>query len=222
MAYQRGSIGSYQEWADDVDDQSYAFEQWLPFFEKSLNYTPPDMSKRAQNATPDVDLDTLGIGDGPLSATFSNYANAMSSYVQKGLAEIGIPSIQGFTSGYLNGSSYVVENINATTQERESSETAFLRPALGRPNLIVYQQTMGMQILFDSNKKAVGVKANQGDDTFTLSANQEVIVSAGAFQSPQLLMVSGVGPKEVLDQHNIPVIADRPGVGQNMWVSLRS
>ena len=54
---------------------------------------------------------------------------------------------------------------------------------------------------------------------YSLSARKEVIVSAGIFQSPQLLMVSGIGPRATLSQYNIPVVADRPGVGQNMWVS---
>ena len=53
---------------------------------------------------------------------------------------------------------------------------------------------------------------------YTLSARKEVVVSAGAFQSPQLLMVSGIGPLETLTKYGIPIVADRPGVGQNMWV----
>ena len=62
---------------------------------------------------------------------------------------------------------------------------------------------------------------NTGGKEYILSAKKEVILSAGAFQSPQLLMVSGVGPAATLQKHNIPVVADRAGVGQNMWVSER-
>jgi choline dehydrogenase len=76
--------------------------------------------------------------------------------------------------------------------------------------------TKAMQVLFDENKRATGVKVQSAGRNYTLSAKHEVILSSGVFHSPQLLMVSGVGPRETLKQHNIPLIADRPGVGQNM------
>ncbi|GME32268.1 GMC oxidoreductase [Neofusicoccum parvum] len=216
MAYHRGTVGTYQKWAEQVGDDSYTFDNFAPFFEKSLNFTPPK-SSRAANATPEYDLATLGKGDGPLSLTFSNYANAMASWVQKGFAEIGIAAQKGFTSGALNGSSYVLENIDATLQTRESSETAFLQPALAKTSLMVYQSTLAKKIVFDGDKKATGVEVDSDGVQYTLAAAKEVIVSAGAFQSPQLLMVSGVGPKATLDQFGIPVVADLAGVGQNMW-----
>ena len=218
MAYQQGSKGSYEQWANQVGDSDYTYENFLPFFKKSLNYTSPS-NARAANATPDYDAASFGSGGGPLSVTFSNYANAMSSWVEKGLDAIGISPIQGFTSGQLNGSSYVLETIDYTKQTRESSETAFLRPAIKSTSLKVYPSTMAKRILFNSKKKAEGVLVSSDGSEYTLSAKKEVIVSAGAFQSPQLLMVSGVGPKATLKKHNIPVVADRPGVGQNMWVS---
>ena len=219
MTYQRGTIGSYKQWADLVGDESYNFKHFLPYFEKSLHFTPPDQTKRAQNATPQYDLSTLGNGKGPLSVTFANYAQAFSSWAQKGLVEIGIHPINGFTSGKLFGSSYTVNTIQASTMVRDSSETAFLQPSLKNPNLYVFQSTLGKKIIFDANKRATGVQVDTNGKVYTLSANKEVILSAGAFQSPQLLMVSGVGPKATLAKHNIPLVADRPGVGQNMWVS---
>jgi choline dehydrogenase len=216
MAYHRGSRGSYKKWADRVGDESYTFDNFGPYFEKSLNFTAPKGS-RALNASAEYDLKTLGNGTGPLSITFSNYANAMASWVQKGLAEIGIHPQRGFTSGTLDGSSYVVENIDATLQTRESSETAYLQPALTKTGLMVFQSTLAKKILFDSNKRATGVVLkSDGRGPYVLSARNEIIVSAGAFQSPQLLMVSGVGPKAMLKRHGIPIVAERPGVGQNM------
>ncbi|KAL6719409.1 hypothetical protein ACLMJK_003649 [Lecanora helva] len=217
MAYQRGTVDSYRMWADRVGDQDYSWTNFLPYFEKSLNFTPPDMNKRAANATPEYDTATLGQGNGPLSATFTNYAQAFSSWVQKGLSEIGVYPRKGFTSGQLLGSAYVLNTIEPTLQTRESSETAFLQPALANPNLIVYTQTLAKQIIFDSNKVANAVQIDTAGEVYNLHARKEVIVSAGTFQSPQLLMVSGVGPRASLSQFNIPVVADRPGVGQNMW-----
>ncbi|MCJ1249030.1 hypothetical protein MMC30_006252 [Trapelia coarctata] len=217
MAYHLGTKDSYQMWADAVGDDSYTYENWLPFFKKSIHYTPPDMTKRAANATPNVDLSTLGDAHGPLSLTFSNWAQAASSYVQKGFAELGIMPINGFTSGKLIGSAYVLETINATTQTRDSSETSFLQSQLHNYNLMVYQSTLAKRVLFDSNKTATGVVVDSEGLQYTLAAKREVILSAGAFQSPQLLMVSGVGPKATLEKHGIPVLSELPGVGQNMW-----
>ncbi|KAI9654952.1 MAG: hypothetical protein M1821_005705 [Bathelium mastoideum] len=217
MAYQRGSQDSYNEWANLVGDSSYQWHSFLPYFEKSLDFTPPDASKRAANATPQYDRSSLGPGDGPLSVTFSNYAQAISSWVQKGLAEIGIYPREGFTSGQLFGSSYVLETIQASNQLRETSETGFLQPALSRTNLIVFVESLATRIVFDNTQTATGVEVNSAGKQYTLTANKEVILSAGAFQSPQLLMVSGVGPTATLQKYGIPVVTDRAGVGQNMW-----
>ena len=218
MAYHRSTKGAYQKWARQVGDESYEFENWLPFFEKSLRYTPPDMAKRAANATPDVDLSHLASGTGPLSITVANYANTASSWVKKAFHSIGISPIDGFTSGSLIGSSYVLGTINASTQTRDSSETSFLRTSLQNPRLTVYQSTLGKKILFRNGTQASGVLVESAGMVYTLRARKEVIISAGAFQSPQLLMVSGVGPSHILTKYEIPIVADRPGVGQNMWV----
>lgn len=153
-----------------------------------------------------------------MDITFPNYALSFSTWIQKGLEVIGIKPINGFTSGRLLGSSFNIATINQTTGLRESSETAFLQPALGRPNLVVYIHTLAKRILLE-NATATGVLVDTDDRTLTISAKREVILSAGALQSPQLLMVSGIGPKMTLQQHNIPVIKESPGVGQNLWVS---
>lgn len=216
MAYQRGTTEAYQRWADEVDDQSYTFNALLPFFEKSLNFTPPNNAKRGLNATPQYDTRTLGAGGQPLDITFPNYALSFSTWIQKGLEVIGIKPINGFTSGQLLGSSFNIATINQTTGLRESSETAFLQPALDRPNLVVYTHTLAKKILFE-NTTATGVLVDTGDQILTISAKKEVILSAGTLQSPQLLMVSGIGPKATLQQHNISIISERPGVGQNLW-----
>ncbi|KAH0365104.1 putative choline dehydrogenase, partial [Aureobasidium melanogenum] len=213
MGYLRGTKGSYQQWANMVGDKSYTYDNWLPYFQKSLNFTPPDMTKRASNATPQYDSSSLGRG-GPLSITFPNYAQAMSSWVQKGMQEVGIAVSNGLTSGVLMGSSYVIVTLQGN-QKRESSETAFLTPASSRSNLKVYTNTMAKKIVF-SGKKAKGVLVSTGTQQYTLTAKHEVILAAGAFQSPQLLMVSGIGPAATLSKYNISVITDRPGVGQNL------
>jgi choline dehydrogenase len=221
MAYHRGTKQTYDKWADQVGDKSYTLENWQPFFEKSIKFSAPDTTKRGANATAAYDVSTLSGGEpGPLSVGFSNYAQAPSTWFEKGFSEIGISPIDGFTSGKLLGSSWVLGTINGTTQTRDSSETAFLQPELGRNyNLVVYVSTLGKRIIFDSSKTAKGVAVSTNGLEYVLSANKEVIVSSGAFQSPQLLMVSGVGPASTLAKYKIPLVANRPGVGQNLWVS---
>ena len=220
MAYQRPTVQSQDVWANMVGDNSYKWNKFLPFFEKSLNFTPPDQSTRAKNATPDYDQSNLGDGKGPLQVTFAKWAQPFSSWAQLALKELGINPIKGFTSGSLMGSAYQLLNIDGTLFTRESSETSFLRRSIGTsPNLIVFDSTLAKKVLFNANKKATGVAVDADGRQYTLSARKEVIVSAGAFQSPQFLMVSGIGPAKTLQKFNIPVVADRPGVGQNMQVS---
>lgn len=89
-------------------------------------------------------------------------------------------------------------NINAADQIHESSETAFLQPTLESNSLKVYQSTLEKKVLFDSEKTANGVLVESDGAQYVLSASKEGIVSAGAFQSLQLLVVSGVGPKASL------------------------
>lgn len=177
---------------------------------------PPNESARAANATPLYDTSVMGNCSGPLSVTYSNYAYSFGSWAIKGLQDMGIPQINGFESGSLNGSSFVMSTIDAKTQLRDSSETSFLRQALELPNYTVYQLTQAKKITFDANKNANGVDVDTMGAKYHIGAAKEVIVSSGVFGSPQLLMVSGIGPASTLESLNIPVIADRPGVGQNM------
>lgn len=111
--------------------------------------------------------------------------------------------------------------IDPSGEVRASSEESYLQEsfASGRTNLKVYTHTLAKRVVFAPNStRAVGVEVVSGDwnsaKKYMLSASKEVIISAGAFHSPQLLMVSGVGPKAMLEEFNISVVADRPGVGQ--------
>lgn len=217
MVYQRGTAASYKMWADAVGDQSYAFENFLPWFEKSVKFTPPNQELRFANGTPEYDPTVMGGKDnqGMLSVTFSHYVQAFGTWATRGLQELGFPIIPNFQSGDLLGQSYGMFTINAETMERDSAETAFLRPALAYPNYMVYTQALVKKILFDGNR-ATGVLVDTEGFEYVLSATKEVIVAAGAFQSPQLLMVSGIGPADTLEAHGIPVIANLSGVGQGM------
>ena len=216
MAYQRTTKGALQKWADDVGDPAWTYDNVARYYSKSVSFSPPDMSKRIANATPAYDTSTLGT-DGPLKLAYPNYAQAISTWFSKAMDAVGIRPVQGFTSGALDGSAFLVNAINHTDGNRDSSETAFLRPFLSRRNLFVLNGTLAEKIIFDGNT-ATGVQVSTGNSTSSqlIAAAKEVIVSAGTFQSPQLLQVSGVGPATMLKQHNIPIVADRPGVGREM------
>ena len=125
--------------------------------------------------------------------------------------------IAGFNSGKLIGSAWASATLNPVNQHRSSSQSSFLDEAIRNTDIVVYTQTLGKQILFDSNKTATGVSVVTGGKSYSLRARREIILSAGAFQSPQLLMVSGIGPRRTLETHNIPILSDLPGVGQNLW-----
>jgi choline dehydrogenase len=220
MAYHRGTRQSYAAWADAVGDPSYAFDSFLPFFKKSINYTTPDQHLRAANATvPPANLSAFSGADGPLHVSHANWATPFASWGQLALREIGMPDIPDFSSGELLGSQYVPATLRPDDETRSTSESSYLQQSLADDDsrLEVFVHTLAKKILFDSNNTATGVEVETAGTSYTLNATREVILSAGAVQSPQLLMVSGIGPQSILQEYNISMIADRPGVGSNMW-----
>lgn len=208
-----------QLWADLVHDQSYTFDNALPYFQKTVDFTPPNEKLRGCNATVEYDEDAFDELGYPLQVTYPNYAMSFSSWMKRGLKSIGIHETNGFNSGNLNGSQYSTSTIRASDQKRSSSESAFFRSSSRKRlgTLKIYTSTLAKGIIFDSLKRATGVEVRTGILTYTLNARHEVILSAGVFQSPQLLMVSGIGPADVVEQHGIDVVSNLPGVGQNMW-----
>lgn len=228
MIYNRGTIGSYQEWADLVDDQSWNLSNLLPHFARGVNLTMvnPSNTLRAANASQipsPANPKAYNTSGGPLHISYPNFALPFSSWAALAMQQLGFPVQRDFISGNLLGAQYAPVTVAPDTQFRESSQTAYLQAAVlsGRTNLKVYTHTLAKQVLFSSNKTATGVRVISGNGLpYVLSARSEVIVSAGAFHSPQLLMVSGIGPEEELQNLNISVLANRPGVGQNMWDHL--
>lgn len=212
-----GTIGSYQAWADEVGDQSYTFENLLPYFKKGVSLTPPDNAARV-NGSVTYDPAAFSPTGGPLSVWWPNYASPFDSYATKALAAIGVqPQVQNFQSGSIIGSAWTPSTIDPKLAHRDSSATSYLKLARETTNIKIYTQALAKEILFGPNNTATGVLVNTGGKPFSLMAKKEVILAAGAFQSPQMLMVSGIGPAATLRQHNIAVRKDLPGVGQNLW-----
>ncbi|XPS76669.1 Choline dehydrogenase [Ascochyta lentis] len=223
MIYNRGTYGSQQAWADIVGDDAWTFDSLLPYFSRGIKYWPGDADLRAANASVPPPANDLAFnGTGPLHVSHPDFAQIFASYIDGAMEESGIPFQQDFASGHLLGRQYAPLTIAYPEEERSSSQTSFLRAALlsGRTNLKVYPNMLARRVVFNGTMTAMGVEVEASSygntNTFVLNATREVILSAGAFQSPQLLMVSGIGPRDQLEAHNITVLADRPGVGANM------
>ncbi|ESZ93964.1 hypothetical protein SBOR_5667 [Sclerotinia borealis F-4128] len=219
MAFHRATNGTYQRWADIVGDESYTFANLLPYFMKSVHLTPPNKAKRnTHNATTLYDPSVFSRSGGPLQVSWSNWVDPPFTWFQQAFKAIGLPiSPVNFNSGILSGfAAWIPSTISPSDATRSSSQTSFLTQSIEYPNLVVYTQTKATRILFNGTV-ASGVSVSTQGVNFTLSAKKEVILSAGVFHSPQLLMLSGIGPNETLSQYNISVISDLSGVGQNLW-----
>lgn len=211
----RGTRGTYQAWADMVDDQSYNWDRFLPYFMKSTSLTPPDYSRRQSDSEVAYDhtvFDNLG---GPLQISWPNYAVRWGSNLLEAMQKTGISMTDAFDNGSLLGAAWSASTIDPIKSTRCSSKTAYLEHAIETTSIKVYTQTRAERILFGGNT-AIGVLVTTGGETYKLQANKEVILAAGAIQSPQLLMVSGVGPSQQLAHFDIPVVSNLDGVGQNL------
>jgi choline dehydrogenase len=192
----------------------------LPFFQKSVHLDYPNNAVRVPNASIYPNPAAYGT-TGLVKVSFSNWANTFGSWVKLALSELGLKELPDFVSGNLRGYQYTSQTIDGKTQTRSSSETSYLRDAMAKNSqLQVYKSSLAKQILFDSNQRATGVLVSTAGVRYSLMAAKEVVVSTGAHRSPQLLMVSGIGPQETLQALGIPVLSNLPGVGQNMWVSI--
>jgi choline dehydrogenase-like flavoprotein len=132
--------------------------------------------------------------------------------------EAGIPRVSDFNTGSNEGISYF--QVNQKNGRRWSAARGFLRPALSRPNLKVETQAHATRILFEG-RRAIGVEIRQNGNVRRILARREVVLSAGAIASPQLLQLSGIGNSALLQEHGIPVLHHLPGVGENLQDHLQ-
>ena len=212
-------MGYYKKWANEVNDSSYSFEEFLPYFRKSMHYTPPQ-SKRPDNASvPEPGADVYSSDGGPLEVGYINYPLPFGSWAKLAFQELGFYETAEFNHGYLVDLYQYLTQTIAPDMTRSSSQASYLDWAIAsaRQNMQTYTRTLAKRIIFDGNMTATGVEVTTFDIPYTITATKEVIVSGGAIHSPQLLMVSGIGPASTLQNLSIPVLVDLPGVGQNLW-----
>jgi choline dehydrogenase len=150
---------------------------------------------------------------GPLSVSDLRTINPMSEAFLGACAELGLPLNDDFNGAEQDG--FGRFQVTQKDAQRCSASTGYLRPALTRPNLTVETRAHVTRVLFEG-QRAVGVCYIRDGNVRVARANAEVILSGGTINSPQLLMLSGIGPAAQLEAVGLPVVHDLPGVGQNL------
>ena len=199
MAYVRGHALDYDHWAAN-SLPSWSFAHCLPYFKKSETY--------------DRGADDYRGGDGPLHVTAPTYEdNRLWEVFLAGCQQAGYP-ISADTNGFQQeGFACMDQTIHKG--RRWSTATAFLRPVMGRPNLTVRTGCLTTRILFEGTR-ASGVEYAREGGLTAVQAEREVILSGGALNSPQVLMLSGLGKADDLRALDIPVVLDQPSIGANL------
>ena len=199
MVYTRGNPHDYNSWAA-LGNAGWSYQEVLPYFKKSEN-------NECFGAN-----EYRGVG-GPLNVSFLRSPSPLNNAFIKACNEQGIP-----TNPDYNGAQQYGVSPGQVTQkggERWNAARAYVDPHRQQTNLRVISKAHATQIVFEG-KRAVGVKYSIDGVEHEVKARKEVIVSGGAFGSPQLLMLSGVGPALHLQDLGIPLVHELPGVGQNL------
>ena len=198
LLYVRGQHEDYDRWRQRGND-GWGYDDVLPYFKKAEN----------QQRGPD---DFHGVG-GPLPVSDLSHADALSAAFIAAAAETGIPKNRDFNGTTQEGAGY----FQTTTRygRRASTAVAYLRPANARNNLHIETSALVQRILFNG-RRAQSVQYRKNGSIHTARARKEILVSSGAYNSPQLLQLSGIGPAELLRNHGIEVVLDAPGVGNDL------
>ena len=198
MCYIRGHRADYDHWAAE-GNEGWSYDEVLPYFRRA------EHNERLH--------DEFHGSDGPLNVMD---LRSPTRYVQDFIAagrEAGYPVNDDFNGAQQEGiGPYQVTHKNG---ERHSAAKAYLTPNLGRKNLTVFTEAHTTRILFEG-KRATGVEFRRAGRIEQIGANHEVLLAAGSLQTPQILMLSGVGPAAELTRHGIGIVHDLPGVGQNL------
>jgi choline dehydrogenase len=197
MIYIRGSRADYDHWAY-LGNPGWDYESVLPYFKKSENYYG--------GAGP-----YHGVG-GPLTVSRIERPNPLTEAFLAAAASIGLPINDDFAGDSDLGAGLC--DLTVRDGKRWSTAAAFLRPAMNRPNLTVLTNAAARKLVL-RGERCVGVEYAVDGRVETAEATREVVLAAGSFGSPKILMLSGIGPAAHLKSLGIPVVADLAGVGQN-------
>jgi choline dehydrogenase len=198
MIYMRGNHADYDEWRQR-GCEGWDWDSVLPYFRKAED-----------NERGDSEFHVSG---GPLRVSNQPYEWEIGKLLLEACIQAGIKPNPDFNGAQQEGCGYY----QTTTKDRRrwSTAAAYLRPARKRPNLIVQTHAHATRVLIE-NGRAVGVEYRSPQGLRTARASGEVIVSGGAYGSPQLLLLSGIGPAQHLQDMGVEVLHDLPGVGSNL------
>ncbi len=195
LVYIRGQREDFDGWGIP----GWGFDDLLPYFKKS-----EDQGRGADA--------WHGVG-GPVAVNDLPDRHELCEAFIDSAAALGVPRNPDFNGARQEGAGYYQATIR--NGRRSSAATAYLRPAKRRPNLRVEVEALATKVRFEG-RRAVGVEYRQGGTTRVARASREVILAGGAINSPQLLQLSGVGARALLEQHGIPVVHEAPGVGEDL------
>ena len=197
MAYVRCHPKDFDRW-ESMGLLGWSYAHVLPYFKRSEDWQSGE-------------TDIRGSG-GPLTTIKNIYPDPLKeAWLEAGLAA-GYPVTDDYNT---NNEGFCVMQSTIRKGKRCSAAVAYLRPAVRRPNVTVINKAMALGILTDDGR-AVGIKYSRNGQTETVNADREIILSGGVINSPQLLMLSGIGNPEHLKEHDIECINPLPGVGQNL------
>src|SRR4051794_31155760 len=203
LLYVRGQHEDYDRWRQR-GNVGWGYDDVLPYFKKAENQT--------RGADP-----YHGTG-GPLTVSDWRHHDPLSEAFVKAAVETGIPFNPDFNGAAQEGAGF----FQTTTRRgrRASSAFSYLRPARRRGNLRVETDALAQRLIFDG-RRASAVEYRQNGVVRRVRARREILLSSGAYNSPQLLQLSGIGPAELLNQHGIDVVLDAPGVGNDLQDHLQ-
>ncbi len=204
MLYVRGHPGDYDDW-ERAGCAGWSFDDVLPWFKHA------EGNQRGESA--------MHGAHGPLQVADQQSPREITEAFVRAAMECGIPRNDDFNGSVQEGAGlYQVTQFHGGDRngERCSAAAAYLHPVMStRPNLTVLTGTQAQRVLLDG-RRATGVEVRRGGNIDTLSARREVVLCGGAFNSPQLLMLSGIGDPQELQRHGIAVRHALPGVGRNL------
>lgn len=222
MIYMRGQARDYDTWARLTGDDDWNWDNSLPDFKAHENHYKLDNG--ADHATGDNSRfsDLHGHG-GEWRIEKQRLSWDILEAFAEAATEAGIERTDDFNSGDNSGVGYF--EVNQKSGLRWNTAKGFLKPALGRKNLTVWTESQVERLLFETTPngatRCAGAVLRRGGDAMTVRARREVILSAGAIGSPQILQLSGVGPAKLLKDNGIEVVRDASGVGANLQDHLQ-
>ncbi|MGO4573539.1 GMC family oxidoreductase [Microvirga sp. 2TAF3] len=201
MVYIRGQATDYDLWDEALGGAGWSYRDLLPYFIK-------------QEGNDHLGKPYHGV-NGPLKVSHLGQYSAMSRAFVQAMQERGIPYTPDFNGSRQAGVGFMQHTIDWATRRRCSAVDAFLQPVLSNPRLTVATDTTVTRVLSEKGR-AIGVKLQGRLGSETVFADTEVILAAGTYMTPKLLMLSGIGPADDLTRHGIPVEVNLPGVGMNL------